>query len=669
MTKLKCYKCGGELVAKKNHNIAVCQECNSLILLPNYVFDDTKELDEKIKITEKINKAIDYQLNYQFHHAYNQYDKLFKQYPEYVDNEYFFYFGQFLAQYGIIYHYNDRLENVPVSLQVCNDAVFENENYQKSYELMDLDTQIVFKKEINTLDDNISSLYRNALKYKPIDIVICIDDSKDNSYLSEELLMLEEVKKYCDNNKYTYYITKGLFNKKNIDNYLNNFYPVLKTADLMIVITHNEDTLNDSLFRHTWMSFLRLPENKKDIDNRFIILTSERINNNYQKYNYTINDFWNKKVTNDLEIISNLPCELNILPEIQAYILDDDFKNAKIVLNDIKDKNYLYWWNQLLVKYEVSSFEELQSKNIIYEKEYYYKQTYLKAPKEIRKKLYTLYESSTSMEDETYEANLDKVLENIMIKKVLNFIKWSLVMLLFIVLSFMTCSLKHLVSIIIFILGLTGITIPLIRSYMNIVRQGKNNVNFNNLTVQNEYLKQMKRIMTPDQVASMIPFKKQKRLNIGANIIIMIVGLLLLSFIGKEINLMSQYSNLEYYYVFEKAYISGGDGKHIIIPSKIGNKEVVKINDNAFMNNDKIESIQINYGLETIGNKAFYDCDNLKEIVLPASLKNVGNSPAFEECNNLILLIYSGKISEKKLLGDDYQIKMLNLEIKKSNNE
>ena len=33
------------------------------------------------------------------------------------------------------------------------------------------------------------------------------------------------------------------------------------------------------------------------------------------------------------------------------------------------------------------------------------------------------------------------------------------------------------------------------------------------------------------------------------------------------------------------------------------------------------------------------------------------------------LLIYSGKISEKKLLGDDYQIKMLNLEIKKSNNE
>ena len=27
------------------------------------------------------------------------------------------------------------------------------------------------------------------------------------------------------------------------------------------------------------------------------------------------------------------------------------------------------------------------------------------------------------------------------------------------------------------------------------------------------------------------------------------------------------------------------------------------------------------------------------------SLKNVGNSPAFEECNNLTLLIYSGNIS------------------------
>ena len=179
----------------------------------------------------------------------------------------------------------------------------------------------------------------------------------------------------------------------------------------------------------------------------------------------------------------------------------------------------------------------------------------------------------------------------------------------------------------------------------------------------------MKKIMTPDQVASMIPYKKQKRLNICANIIIIIVGVLLISFVGKEINLMSQYSNLQYYYVFDKAYISGGDGKHVVIPSKIGKKDVIKINDNAFINNDKIESIQINYGIETIGNKAFYDCDNLKEIVLPASLKNVGNSPAFEECNNLTLLIYSGKISEKKLLGDDYQIKMLNLEIKKSSNE
>ena len=161
MTKLKCYKCGGSLVAKKNHNIAVCQECNSLILLPNYVFDDTKELAEKIKITEKINKAIDYQLNYQFHHAYNQYDKLFKQYPEYIDNEYFFYFGEFLAQYGIIYHYNERLENVPLSLQVSNDAIFDNENYKKCYELMDLDTQIVFKKEINI--QPLSFFGKNAL--------------------------------------------------------------------------------------------------------------------------------------------------------------------------------------------------------------------------------------------------------------------------------------------------------------------------------------------------------------------------------------------------------------------------------------------------------------------------------------------------------------------------
>lgn len=669
MTKLKCYKCGGELVAKKNHNIAVCQDCNSLILLPNYVFDDTKEISEKIKITEKVNKAIDYQLNYQFHHAYNQYDKLFKQYPEYLDNEYFFYFGEFLAQYGIIYHYNDRLENVPVALQVDHDIIFENENYQKSYELMDLDTQIVFKKEMNVLDDNISSIYRNALKYKPIDIVICIDDSKDNPYLSQDLEALDKVKTFCDTNEFTYVITKGLFNKKNIDNYLNNFYPLLKTADLMIVISNNEETLNKPLFRHTWMSFYRLPENKNNIDNRFIILTNEKITNNYQKYNYLINSSWNKKIVEDLKAISMLPSILEILPELKDYFINKEYKNAKNILNDMKDRNYLYWWNQLLAKYEVNDFEELKTKNIIYEKEYYYKQTYLKAPKEVRKKLYLLYDSSQSIVDEKYEENLDKQLKKVMRRKILNFFEWSLIMLFFVTLSFMTCSLRHPVSLIIFILILVAICIPLFKSYRNIIKQGQNNVNFNNTNDQNEYLKQMKKIMKPEQLALSIPFKKQKYINIGINIIIVLISFFLLSFIGKEISLVSEYSNLEYYYIFDKAYISGGDGKHIVIPSKIGNKTVVKINDEAFKNNDKIESVQINYGLEVIGSEAFYDCDNLKEVTLPASLIRVGIDPAFEECNSLTLLIYSGKIKEEKLLGEDYQLKMLDLEIKKSNYE
>ena len=669
MTKLKCYKCGGELIAKKNHNIAVCQECNSLILLPNFVFEENKELDEKIKITEKINKAIDYQLNYQFHHAYNQYDKLLKQYPEYVDKEYFFYFGEFLAQYGITYHYNEKLENVPVALQVSNDVIFENENYQKCYELMDLDTQIVFKKEMNALDDNISNIYRNALKYKPLDIIICIDDTKNNEYLYEDLKILERVKTYCDSNKYSYVITKNLFNKKNIENYLNEFYPLLKTADMMIVISHNEEMLNKALFRHTWMSFYRLPENKDNLENRFIIITSEKISNNYIEYNYLEESHWQSKITSNLKIINNLPCELSILPVVKEYFENNEYKNIKNILNTYDDKNYNYWWNQLLAKYEVSSLNELKEKNIIYEKEYYYKQAYLKAPKEVRKKLYNLYVSSLDKVEESYEENLDKSLKKLMNRKILNFLQWSTVVLLFIVFSFATISLRHPISIILFILTLGLLTIPFVKSYRNIVKQGDYGINFKNTTDQGEYIKQMKKIMQPDQIVSLIPFKKQKQVNLIVNVIVVCLLFSILFFIGKEIRLISENSSLEYYYVFDKVYITGGSGKHIDIPTKIGNKEVIKIVDKAFINNDKIESIQINYGLEEIGSQAFYDCDNLLKITLPASLVSVGNKSPFEECNSLQLLIYSGKIKEEKLLGEDYKLKMLDLEIKKSNNE
>lgn len=669
MTKLKCYKCGGSLVAKKNHNIAVCQECNSLIILPNYVFDNNKNIEEVIKITEKVNKAIDYQLNYQFHHAYNQYDKLLKNYPELKDNEYFFYYGKFMAQYGIVYHYNKRLENELVSLQIADDSVFENENYQKAYELMDLDTQILFKKEISNLDSIITDIYRKALNYKPLDIVICIDDSKNNLALDNDLKELKKLTKFLDEHGYSYKVTQDLFNEKNIETYLSEYYPLLKTADMMIVISHNEEHLNSGLFRHTWMSYFRLPENKRAINERLMILTNSNPSSPMSEYLYSNEEVWKKKIVENLKKIRNNSYKLTTIPIIDEFLTKSDFKNAKLILNDINERDYLYWWCQLLIKYEVTSLVELKKKNVAFDKEYYYKQAYLKAPKEIRKQLYDLYETSLSVGEESYEDNINKLLTKSMIKRLLNLSKWSLLFVLFIVLCFATCSLKHIISAIIFIVSLGLISIPLIKNYRDILKQGKTAMAFDSEKARHDYIKQMKKIMKPEQILSIIPYKKQKQVNIISTCVMVLLLVGLGFFLSKEIRLASKYSNLEYYYIFDKAYISGGDGKNIIIPSTIGDKKVIRINQNAFQNKDKIETLEINYGLKEIGSSAFYDCDNLKQIILPASLENVGHNAPFEECNDLILLRYSGKIKEETLLGDEYYLKMLNLTIEKSSLE
>ena len=77
-----------------------------------------------------------------------------------------------------------------------------------------------------------------------------------------------------------------------------------------------------------------------------------------------------------------------------------------------------------------------------------------------------------------------------------------------------------------------------------------------------------------------------------------------------------------------------GIDENIEIPSILNNKEVKKINKNAFYNNKIVKSIIIPESVTSIGDYAFNRCSSLLSITIPKSVTSIG-SYAFYDCSSL----------------------------------
>ena len=64
---------------------------------------------------------------------------------------------------------------------------------------------------------------------------------------------------------------------------------------------------------------------------------------------------------------------------------------------------------------------------------------------------------------------------------------------------------------------------------------------------------------------------------------------------------------------------------HVDIPSILGGCPVTAIRYNAFENNPNLTSVNIPYGVTTIGSFAFWKCYNLTEVTIPDSVVSIGN--------------------------------------------
>ena len=177
-----------------------------------------------------------------------------------------------------------------------------------------------------------------------------------------------------------------------------------------------------------------------------------------------------------------------------------------------------------------------------------------------------------------------------------------------------------------------------------------------------KYFYRIKKELTPEQAARFIPGPYAKKTKLFANVVLIIAVAFTFSFFIKELSVKIQNSDLNYYYVFNRVVITGGNDKDIVIPSRIGLRNVYKIANKAFYKNDKLETLEFKYGTIIIGDDAFAKCSNLQSITLPASLRRVGGrgKESFRDCNNVKKIQYSkiSGIRMEDLFGDDWIEKM-----------
>ena len=113
-----------------------------------------------------------------------------------------------------------------------------------------------------------------------------------------------------------------------------------------------------------------------------------------------------------------------------------------------------------------------------------------------------------------------------------------------------------------------------------------------------------------------------------------------------EIYIPAEYNNIEVTTIGEEAFAETQ------IQSISGGKNIISIEEKAFMSCYMLRSFDVAGDITTIYNNAFCECTNLVEITLPKNLEHLGNG-AFKDCESLKSIIIPDGVEKI----DDYTFK------------
>lgn len=674
-----CQKCGSVVVISENQHLASCSSCNSLIPLPYFMTSADPKINSDTfhNMLNRVNKASEYNIDGQFHRAFNLYDKLIKNYYNLQIEDYYPYFGKLLSQYGVMYVLNDKLEYELVCLNVLSESVTENENYLKMMELADANTKEVLHQIVNGIDHFQKTFQKEIIEVNHFDITLLVDTSNENLNKEHDLQTALNIQKMLSEKQVRIQITDGLFdNGINLD-FSKAIYEINNLSSHLVVISKSFDHLNNSLFRHIWMNYYSCAELKQTMHDRMFIVCDEQERLSELPVtnlrSYKLDEI--ERISVDLsrsakiirkdneKVLSSAPSH----DDLFLMLKDKKFDEVKEILNkklESEKLDYVEWWILYLVKHNISNEVELKNRIINPMESYYFRRCFLFAPRAVKYKLYDYYYNAINenlVVDENYENEIKIIQKSHFRVETIKLILIAAYIVLVTIACFWTLTFSSLSSALV-ILVLNGI------GYALLIKKVFNILNFAKLpnTIQTDiekkqYYQQLRKALEPKQAAMFLP-NYFKEINFRKVIVVCAICLLsTLSFVVKDTIVKIQNNNLNYYYMFGEVIITGGHGKEIYIPSTIDGREVTTISARAFYGSSKLEKVVIAEGVTEIESKAFGNCSNLEYVKLPTTINRVRNTP-FEGCNDLKYFIYNGSmVTRTKLLGNNYKQEMVNI--------
>lgn len=675
---LICPKCGSEIEISENQTLGHCSFCDSLTPLPFFITSRSSFDAETYKnMLNRVNKANSFSLSYQFHRAFNLYDKLIKNYYNLDIEDYYPYFGKALAQYGVCYALNDKLENELVCLKIVQESIYENENYLRAIELSDINTEAVLKQTALLIDQFQKDVKKELIASKPIDVCILVDDSENNKNAKVDLALANRIQEKLRKDKINASVTANLFNV--IDkNLVINIHKEILLADHLVIVSSNGEHLNDSLFRHVWMSFYMQEELHNNILDRISVVTDDldvkgELPISEAKFFLTTSlDEHMQFVVSNYHVINEINSQQKLIvdeyDDLNQMLKNEEFDKIRLILNQKLDQETLdchQWWLMFLAKHKISKIEDFENKAINLQESYYFQKAYITAPRVLKKLMYAYYikciETLEKLSLVDLEYDKQVVIEQKKIfKKSIVVLSLSIIpVIISTLICYWTISLGNITQIILMFL-INGLGyFMFVRNFINVLSMGKTPRTLSTLDEETRYFQQLKKALNPQQVAKFLPTKYAKKIHFTCYVLLVVCLVMTGSFIIKESIVKTKNRHLEYYYLFDSVVITGGNNDEIIIPSIIGGKKVTKIGRNAFNGNDRIKGLIISNGVKEIGSNAFSNCKNLVKVTVPASVERLGKVP-FDDSVYIKEFYYQGHFFKPSdFLGSDYQKEMI----------
>jgi hypothetical protein len=176
------------------------------------------------------------------------------------------YWGRLLAKFGIKYEEDYDGTKIPTCYATSIESVYHSLDYRKAMEFADEETQIIFKKHADYIENVRLEWVEKAQKEAPYDIFISYKDSdaERNIKRTEDSFAMQELYFQLQNKGYRVFFSRESLREKTGEKYEPYIFNALSTAKVMVVYGSDPEYINATWVKNEWTRYLkRMKEGQK----------------------------------------------------------------------------------------------------------------------------------------------------------------------------------------------------------------------------------------------------------------------------------------------------------------------------------------------------------------------------------------------------------------------